>query len=422
MLLVESIFPEESMKLMSLSALAGVTVECTPHSSLNCSKGLIYAPQLMGFSEEKLSNELKDQGVIKVNRITKKVDRDRIPQPTLILTFNTLRLPEYVSAAWHRYKIKQYIPRPRRCFHCQRFGHTLQTCRSKIQENPAVCVNCGDDEHGMCTREPKCVHCGEGHASSSQQCDIYLFEKEIQALRVMERITFKEARERAKAKIVRPGLSFASVVAKPRNQQKETNKVTKIRSTKVESKKESLKRRLTDSSESIDDGNAKTRFSRTNKEDVNLELKKIEVSVETHPPPSASLEAGPALAGPVPASVGASSSLEDKPADAGPPAPVLAGASASLKAELATASNSKTVEEVSLENTSALSISIETERKETKKPLSVKDTEGKDVGSFKVVIPPKKPTKLPIKLSSPNRKKNPPNLVKRNHTDGPRQK
>ncbi|XP_064113455.1 transmembrane protein 62-like [Macrobrachium nipponense] len=115
------------------------------------------------------------------------------------------------------------------------------------------------------------------------------------------------------------------------------------------------------SSESTDDENVKTRFTRTNKKDTSMELNKIEVSVETHPPPSASLEARPVVAGLVPASV-------------------------------------------------------EMESKETKKPFSVKDTEGKDVGTMKAT-PPMRPTKPSIKMPPLVEKKKSPSLVKRNHNE-----
>ena len=60
---------------------------------------------------------------------------------------------------------------------------------------------------------PRCVHCGGDHPSSSQKCDIFLFEKEVQTIRVSERLPYREARQRAQAKTIRPGLTFAKVVS-----------------------------------------------------------------------------------------------------------------------------------------------------------------------------------------------------------------
>ena len=200
MLLVESNSPEESAKLLELSMLGNTSVTCSANFSLNSTKCMIYAPQLMNYSEEKLVKELSAQGVSKVERMKKKVDDAIVPQPNLILTLNTLRLPEFIHAAWHRYKTKLYIPRPKRCFYCQKFGHTVTSCRFKNQNIPATCVNCGENEHGRCDKMPRCVHCKENHSASSFQCDVYRFEQEVQAIRVSEKVTFKEAREREHSK------------------------------------------------------------------------------------------------------------------------------------------------------------------------------------------------------------------------------
>ena len=221
-LLVEANSPEESRKLLSLSALGGVLIECTPHANLNQSRGLIFAPQLLQYSEEKLERELEAQGVVKVQRLKKKIGGALTPLCSLILTFDSVRLPEYIKAAWFKYKIKQYIPRPRRCFYCQEFGHVNSTCRSKAQGKPAVCINCGNQEHGECIVSPQCIHCGGNHPSSYNGCDIYIFEKEVQATRVTEKLTFSEARQKVKARSIRPGVSFARVLA-------ESNTVRKTR-------------------------------------------------------------------------------------------------------------------------------------------------------------------------------------------------
>ena len=191
-------------------------MECSPHVSLNHSRGMIFAPQLVTYSEEKLEKELADQGVIKVERIKKKVSGATIPLPNLILTFDSIRLPAKIKAAWYRYDVRQYIPRPRRCFHCQNYGHVTTSCRQNIQGKPAVCVNCGEIFHGDCSRDPHCIHCGDKHPSSSQKCDVYLFEKEVQAVRVTERISFLDAKQRVMNLHVRPGVLFSTVAANRR--------------------------------------------------------------------------------------------------------------------------------------------------------------------------------------------------------------
>ena len=207
---------EESERLKNLTVIGGASVECKPHFSLNQSKGIIYAPQLMGYTEQKLQEEFKGEGVVRVERMTKKVDGVLTPQPSLILTFERCKLPEFLYAAWYRYKVKQYIPRPRRCFYCQEFGHVVTSCRRRESGKKALCVNCGDIEHGTCQKDPKCVHCGGSHSSSFNKCDIYIMEQEIQAVQIVEKISFSEARAIVMGKFIRPGVSFSTIVANRR--------------------------------------------------------------------------------------------------------------------------------------------------------------------------------------------------------------
>ena len=204
---------EESEKLKNLSVIGGASVVCKPHFNLNHSKGIIYAPQLMPYSIEKLQEELKGEGVVRVERMKKKVDGIITPQPGLILTFASCKLPEFVFAAWYRYKVKQYIPRPKRCFYCQDFGHVLSSCRRKESGKKPICVNCGELEHGHCQKDPKCVHCGGTHLSSFSKCDVYVMEQEIQAVRIVEKLSFAEARSKVMSKFIRPGVSFSSVMS-----------------------------------------------------------------------------------------------------------------------------------------------------------------------------------------------------------------
>ncbi|XP_064090772.1 uncharacterized protein LOC135204539 [Macrobrachium nipponense] len=187
-LTVESTSTKETEILKALPHLGGVKVECAVHAFWNYSKGMIYAPQLMTYSEKNLVEELKDQGVIRIERMKKRVNGVFVPLPNLIITFNSTRLPSIVKAAWLRFKIKQYIPRPRRCFHCQEFGHMLESCRQRLKGKPATCVKCSEPDHGMCGKQARCIHCGDNHPSSSLNCDVYIIEKEIQTLRVTERI------------------------------------------------------------------------------------------------------------------------------------------------------------------------------------------------------------------------------------------
>ena len=196
-LVIEVSSPEESEKLQKLK-LTTINSKCIPHITLNKCKGVVYSKELVKYSEEKLLKEFEDQKVSEVKRIVRRVNDEKVPTPTLILTFELLKLPSHISAAWYRLPVKPYIPSPRRCYHCQMFGHVFNSCRSRLKGEKGVCVRCGDQEHGDCDRDPKCFNCKESHSASDKKCQRYLFEKEILTIKTKENISFRDAREKAK--------------------------------------------------------------------------------------------------------------------------------------------------------------------------------------------------------------------------------
>lgn len=125
-----------------------------------------------------------------------KLRRDGNEKPTkhIILTFNATTLPDSVKAGYLNCKVRPFIPNPRRCFHCQRFGHSSQTCRGK-----PTCAKCGGvTPHPTepCDAAFHCVNCGGSHPAYSRACPTWRKEKDVIALKVKENITYPEARRR----------------------------------------------------------------------------------------------------------------------------------------------------------------------------------------------------------------------------------
>ena len=88
---------------------------------------------------------------------------------------------------------RPYIPNPQRCFQCQKFGHTKNSCKGK-----AVCAGCGEEGHNLddCQNEPKCVNCQGDHVAISRDCLKWKIEKDIMTLKYTEKISFADARKR----------------------------------------------------------------------------------------------------------------------------------------------------------------------------------------------------------------------------------
>lgn len=212
-LLVEVSSPEESSKLRALTSVPGATVSCSPHATMNQSRGVVFSRDLLRYSEERLVNELKNYDVTSVRRVQRKVDGVLTPTPTLFITFNRLVLPKTLKLAWLNLNVKPYVPNPRRCFHCQAYGHVTQTCRRLKNGFTKICVSCGMDNHGDdCPGPVRCYHCGEPHPASSKDCERYRFEREVLNIRNQERVSFAEAKQLALNKISSPGMTYAAAL------------------------------------------------------------------------------------------------------------------------------------------------------------------------------------------------------------------
>ena len=100
-------------------------------------------------SEVEIRDELKDQGVVGVNRVTLKKEGKVIPTITLFLTFGSPELPKEITVGYLKVKVALLVPSPMRCFNCNKSGHTSQRCK--------VAAGCGKDKHeGQCEGPKLC--------------------------------------------------------------------------------------------------------------------------------------------------------------------------------------------------------------------------------------------------------------------------
>lgn len=126
----------------------GFELVATPNARLNHSKGTIYFPDFNRITEQEIMQELKEQGVIGVERILRKgtPNPDEVTKTGLkntgifVLDFNKANKPEHITICFERVLVKTYYPNPRKCNACHRFGHTAKWCkqerRCKLQPKP----------------------------------------------------------------------------------------------------------------------------------------------------------------------------------------------------------------------------------------------------------------------------------------------
>ena len=215
-LLVEVTRRTQAENLLKLTQFASVPVTVSPHRALNTSKGVIRSSELAAMDTEELTAELKRFQVIKVDKIMINKNNERKPSNTLILTFCTPTLPASLKVAYLNIKVEPYIPAPLRCYRCQRYGHSQQACK-----RAPACFKCGslEHDHSNCSSTPHCISCKGEHPSNFHKCPVWLKEKEICRIKILEKLSYPEARTRVEAHYVTAnpvGSYSAAVSAKPK--------------------------------------------------------------------------------------------------------------------------------------------------------------------------------------------------------------
>lgn len=193
---------EKVMKITCLTENIAVKVEI--HQAFNRCKGKIFSRDLKYLTTGEILEELNTQKVIDITRIKRK-DRNtgKITDEDLglyILTFSSCNLPEKIFIGYESINVEAHIPMPFRCFKCFQFGHSAEKC-TKDQK---CCPNCNKVEHSKkteegyekCIRTAECANCHKEHNSFSRTCELYQKEYEIQRIRVLNKISYAEAKRR----------------------------------------------------------------------------------------------------------------------------------------------------------------------------------------------------------------------------------
>ena len=221
-LLIETTRAKQSRMIRDTTSFLNIEVKCTPHRSLNSSKGVIrdHGRDLYDMSEADIVMELREQGVEEVSRFILKKDGKEIKTNTLFVTFRTPTPPEKIKIGYYNVAVNLYIPNPLRCFSCQEFGHSKKFCKKEPK-----CWKCGREGHegGECTSESICcVNCKGDHFSSSKTCPVWILEKEIQRVKAEKKLTYGEARRLVKASSPSPAPAPSSYANAVRSTQRKS--------------------------------------------------------------------------------------------------------------------------------------------------------------------------------------------------------
>ena len=121
----------QSNKLMKTTKLNltmdnAIPIIVQPHYSVNTKKWVIGCPDIKECTDEEILEGLKDEGVIKLDRITVFRDGNRKQTGTFILTFQSQTLPKYIRVGYYRVAVSQFTPNPVRCYKCQKQNTKIQ--------------------------------------------------------------------------------------------------------------------------------------------------------------------------------------------------------------------------------------------------------------------------------------------------------
>ena len=209
--------------LMKLNQVDDMPVRVSAHRSLNYAKGVVRFRQATeGLTNEDLARDLnmsrrnhdlpqvKDACRVIITKNGKKIQKG-----TFFLTFDTPTLPDRIFLGFERFDVEPYIPLPRRCFKCQRFGHGARTCRATEDVCP-LCSGTGHKQEACPNKEsPTCANCKGTHSAASKECPAFITEKRALEIQAESHCTISAAREQAghDASTEEAAKSYARVVA-----------------------------------------------------------------------------------------------------------------------------------------------------------------------------------------------------------------
>ena len=124
-LLIEVRSENQGNLLCQIQELGQHKVVIEQHRTLNQCNSTSCSESLSNSTIEEIEEVLKDQGVIKVERLKIKENGQLQDTHRYVFTFDKPDLPASIKITdWHHELIHHFLPIPMRCVNCQCLGHT----------------------------------------------------------------------------------------------------------------------------------------------------------------------------------------------------------------------------------------------------------------------------------------------------------
>lgn len=133
------------------------------------SKGVITGiPVCVGMEEVK--SNLRGGTLLSAQRLQASREGTKVDSQSVLLQFEGEALPKKVTIGYMSYFVRPYVPKPLRCYNCQRFGHIAAMCKETRR-----CARCGGNHnYGQCGEGvlPNCCKCGGAHNVAYGECAV----------------------------------------------------------------------------------------------------------------------------------------------------------------------------------------------------------------------------------------------------------
>ena len=179
---------------------------------MNTVRGVVNVRGFDRTTGEEIVQELASIELIAVRHFRRKLNNGNLVNTnTVTLTFLRPKLPDQIKVCMLVVDVKVFIPNPRRCYRCWKYGHLTKYCR--LPENTVICGKCkGDHDTRGCSvgqDQYKCSACPDNaqHSTLDKTCPTFVYQKLICEVMANQNIPFLEAKKQ-----VNPtGETFASV-------------------------------------------------------------------------------------------------------------------------------------------------------------------------------------------------------------------
>ncbi len=184
----------ENVKLlMETTSLNGISVSVVRDEERSVVKGIIHGVDI-DLSDEDIMEGLNGSNSTKCVHVLR-FKKGEQTLHTVVISFAGNKLPDSVKFGFRSFRVNVFIPRPIRCYNCQRYGHVSSKCSSTRR-----CKKCGQDHLSEnCTNDSKCSNCGGNHEATSNQCSVLKEAKEIVRVKTIQKLSYSEAVKKVKS-------------------------------------------------------------------------------------------------------------------------------------------------------------------------------------------------------------------------------